>query len=41
MLTDIEYDIILNLRTTKNIYLHCSDLSSNDSTRNVNMNTNI
>lgn len=39
MLKNIEYTRILNLRTTKNLYLHCSDLSSNDSTSNFNMNT--
>ena len=39
MLKNIEYNRILNLRTTKNLYLHCSDLSSNDSTSNFNMNT--
>ena len=39
MLKHIEYNRILNLRTTKNLYLHCSDLSSNDSTSNFNMNT--
>ncbi len=39
MLKNIEYTRILNLRTTTNLYLHCSDLSSNDSTSNFNMNT--
>ena len=39
MYDDIEYNHILNLRTSKNLYIHCSDLSSNDTISNFNMNT--